>query len=231
MTENPLELINPISALLAGLLVSLHCMGMCGPLTCVMLGGNQKSKVSTLGGYHVGKLLSYTSLGAIAGAIGAPLVSSLSAPPVYLLSGSMALFFLVTALGLDRHIVKIRFMNRLNRALTRQALKIRSGFRGLALGTLTPLIPCGPLYLIIWVAALAGTASGGATMLALFGLGTVPGLLLAQLGWSTLSTHVNPVKLSHWRRALTFAACVALVMRSLADINIESLISSSGLCH
>lgn len=231
MTENPLELINPISALAAGFLVSLHCVGMCGPLTCVMLGGKQKSSVTTLGGYHIGKLLSYTALGAIAGAIGAPLVSTLPAPPVYLLTGSLALFFLAMALGLDRHLVKIPLMNRLNRSLTLRALQIKSEFRGLALGVLTPLIPCGPLYLIIWVASVAGTASAGATMLALFGLGTVPGLLMTQLGWTSLTARVNPVTLSYWRRALTFAACIALAVRSLSDFNIETLISTSGLCH
>ncbi len=231
MAENPLELVNPIAALVAGFLVSLHCMGMCGPLTCVMLGSKSQSRAVTLGGYHLGKLFSYATLGGIAGAIGAPLVSSLNTPPAYLLTGSMALFFLLMALGMDRYLIKVPLLIRFNRVLTRQALRINSGFRGIAMGALTPLIPCGPLYLIIWVASVAGTPSSGATMLAFFGLGTVPGLLASQLGWTILSARISPVRVSQWRRGLTFAACAALILRSLADLNIESLASRAGLCH
>lgn len=231
MTENPLSLINPIAALVAGLLTSLHCMGMCGPLACTLLGGKPKSKALTFGGYHIGKLGSYTLLGAIAGGLGSHFVSSLTEAPTQLLTWSMAVFFFAMAIGLDRYFIKLPLVSRLSRSLTRQALSIHSGFRGLALGLLTPFIPCGPLYIIIWVAALAGSAFGGATMLALFGLGTIPGLLVTQLGWSTLSNRVSPQRLTQWRRAITFAACLVLVLRSLSDMSLETLISTGGICH
>lgn len=231
MIENPLALINPIAALVAGLLTSLHCMGMCGPLACTLLGGKPKSKTLTFGGYHFGKLISYTLLGGIAGGIGSHFVSSLTETPTQLLTWSMAAFFFVMALGLDRYLIKLPLVSQLSRSLTRQALRINSGFRGLALGALTPFIPCGPLYIIIWVSALAGSAWGGATMLALFGLGTIPGLLITQLGWSALSVRVSPRRLTHWRRGITFAACLALVIRSLADMSLDTLVSTGGICH
>ena len=56
----------------------------------------------------------------------------------------------------------------------RKAYQINGGVRGLGLGLATPFIPCGPLYLIIWVAAISGSALSGGTMLAMFGLGTIP---------------------------------------------------------
>ncbi len=231
MAENPLSLINPIAALVAGLLTSLHCMGMCGPLACSLLGGQPKSNLVTFGGYHLGKLVSYTLLGAIAGGIGSRFVSSLTESPTQLLTWSMAAFFFAMAIGMDRYLIKLPLVGRFSRALTRHALRIHNGFRGLALGLLTPFIPCGPLYIIIWVAALAGSAWGGATMLALFGLGTIPGLLLAQVGWNALSIKVSPQRLIQWRRVVTFAACLVLVIRSLSDMSLETLISTGGICH
>lgn len=231
MAENPLALINPLAALVAGFVTSLHCMGMCGPLACALLGGKPTSKLATFGGYHLGKLLSYTALGGIAGGIGSRFVSSLTEAPTQLLTWCMAAFFFVMALGIDRYLIKLPLVGKLSRYLTRQALRIKNDLRGLALGSLTPLIPCGPLNIIIWVAALAGSASGGATMLAMFGLGTIPGLLVTQLGWNALSVRVSPQRLTHWRRGITFAACLVLVIRSLADMSLETLISTGGICH
>lgn len=231
MIENPLSLINPLSALLAGVLTSLHCMGMCGPLACAMLGGKKESRTLTFGGYHIGKLISYSALGAIAGAIGSHFVSVLTETPMQLLSWSMAAFFLVMALGLDRHIVKLPLVGKFSRSLTRQAFRVSSNVRGLALGLATPFIPCGPLYIIVWVAALAGSAAGGATMLAFFGLGTIPGLLATQLGWDALTLRFSPQRLSNWRRGITLAACLILVIRSLADLSLDTLMSTGGICY
>ncbi|HRE80467.1 MAG TPA: sulfite exporter TauE/SafE family protein, partial [Opitutaceae bacterium] len=60
------------TAFVAGLVTSLHCVGMCGPLSCSLLPRPGESadlrQVTTV--YHVSRLLSYAALGGIAGAIG-----------------------------------------------------------------------------------------------------------------------------------------------------------------
>ena len=62
----------PITALVAGLITSLHCAGMCGPLACALMPAKRDDAdpqlVSTV--YHVTRLAGYTVLGALAGGIG-----------------------------------------------------------------------------------------------------------------------------------------------------------------
>ncbi len=228
--DNPLALINPLTALVAGFATSLHCMGMCGPLSCSLLFGEAKSKRWAIGGYHIGRLVSYTALGAISGALGARFVSTLTDSPTQLITWAMAAFFLAMALGLDRFALKFPALQSLGRAVTRQALKLNGGARGVSLGLATPLIPCGPLYLIVWVAALAGSAQGGGLMLACFGLGAIPGLVVAQIGWNVLVQKVAPRQLALWKRGILVAASLLLALRSVADISLEALTASGGIC-
>jgi uncharacterized protein len=234
VSEGLLNLINPLSALVAGLVTSLHCMGMCGPLACAMLGGPSEirsSKILTFGGYHLGKIVSYMLIGALAGAIGAQFVTKTTAVPAHFLTWSMAIFFLLIAIGLDRIAIKLPMVGKLSRFMMQKAYRIHGGLRGLSLGLATPLIPCGPLYLMVWVAAISGSALEGKTMLGMFGLGTIPGLLVTQLGWSFLTVRVNPDRLARWRRNTAVVACALLVMRSFMDTSFSTIIAGGAICH
>ncbi|MEZ4299985.1 MAG: sulfite exporter TauE/SafE family protein [Polyangiaceae bacterium] len=56
------------SALVMGILGSLHCAGMCGPLA---VAGCSKSRgVSGAPGYFAGRLVAYATLGAVVGHLG-----------------------------------------------------------------------------------------------------------------------------------------------------------------
>ena len=63
---------SPAAAFIAGLITSLHCAGMCGPLACALMPGRgdrtDGNTVSTV--YHVARIASYTLLGGIAGGLG-----------------------------------------------------------------------------------------------------------------------------------------------------------------
>ena len=234
LDENMLQLLNPISALVAGFVTSLHCMGMCGPLACSMLSGNQQqggSKAITFGGYHLGKLISYTLLGALAGSIGSRFVEGTTQGPSQILTWAMAGFFLLVAIGLDRYAVRLPLVGKISRTLMQKAYRVKGGVRGLSLGLATPFIPCGPLYIIVWVAAVAGSGSGGAIMLAMFGIGTIPGLLATQLGWNFLTVRIEADRLFRWRRNAAIIACAILVVRSFMDTSFSTIISGGAICH
>src|SRR5687767_12525607 len=63
---------SPAAALVAGLVTSLHCAAMCGPLSCALMPGrgdrSDPTTVSTV--YHLSRLAGYAMLGALAGGIG-----------------------------------------------------------------------------------------------------------------------------------------------------------------
>jgi sulfite exporter TauE/SafE len=188
------------SVLLASVLGSLHCAGMCGGLMLFAIGAdgqaNARTKARLQLGYHGGRMITYMILGVVAGSIGAALdltggfvgVQRIAA----VLAGSMMIMFgVVTILrlrGMKIKRLKIpaaiqRFVERMQKA----AFGLTPMRRAVSIGLLTTLLPCGWLYLFAFVAA--GTAHplwGGLTMLA-FWVGTLPVMVSLGTGMQMLS--------------------------------------------
>ena len=63
---------SPTTAFVAGLITSLHCAGMCGPLACSLMPvrGDRADAQTVSTTYHLTRLASYATLGAIAGGLG-----------------------------------------------------------------------------------------------------------------------------------------------------------------
>ena len=173
---------SPTAAFIAGLITSLHCAGMCGPLACALMPGRgdktDASTVSTV--YHVTRLTSYTVLGGIAGGLGRQPLAWVSQSALRWLPWLMVIFFVALALRWDRLLPRIEAFGRFNLGL-RGWLRGRSRVEAAAaFGFATPLLPCGPLYFLLALALISGSALRGVEFMLAFGLGTVPLLWLAQ---------------------------------------------------
>ena len=86
------------------------------------------------------------------------------------------------------------------------------------LGIATPLLPCGPLYFLVALALLAGSAVRGAEMMLAFGLGTVPLLWLAQAQFHWVRRRLSPLWLNRTRVALALVAAVTIGWRLRATL-------------
>jgi uncharacterized protein len=97
------------------------------------------------------------------------------------------------------------------------------------LGGLTPLIPCGPLYLVFGVALFSGSFVGGATIMAIFGIGTWPlfWLLQSQL----LRLRFAPVATARIRRGAALVAAILVAWRAAAHNGTGSILLDGILCH
>jgi sulfite exporter TauE/SafE len=177
-----------LTALLAGLFGSAHCLGMCGGIaTALGVAGEDRPGWHPLL-YHSGRVLSYVTAGAIAGALGA------AAGFAFAISQWNAILRLGTALvviliGLDLSLgvsARTRWLRAPERwgawlwrhlALGRR-LPVPSAprARALLLGLLWGWLPCGLVYSVLLAAALAGGARGGALTMLGFGLGTLPAM-------------------------------------------------------
>ena len=73
---------SPATALVAGVVTSLHCAGMCGPLACGLMPVRGErvdgSTVATV--YHLARLAGYAALGAAAGGLGRVPLGWISSP-------------------------------------------------------------------------------------------------------------------------------------------------------
>jgi uncharacterized protein len=179
------------AAFVAGLLGSLHCVGMCGAFaaSCTRSRGG-------LPAWHVGRILTYALLGALAGFAGALL------PGPAWLPGALATVLLVWfALALAGLVPEPRLLPPgLTTAGTRAARSTSRGAQFL-FGVVNGFLPCGLVYSALSIpVALAAPLPGALAMLA-FGAGTVPALSLAAYGLRRM------LLTSLWRRRL-FAVLV-----------------------
>lgn len=202
---------SPVSAFVAGLVTSLHCAGMCGPLACWMcpVRGDEDAS-TTLVCYQATRLFSYSLLGALAGALGALPLGWLHGSFLRYLPWALVIFFIGIALGLDKRVPKSQWASKL---LLRVQTKARGQSKltlAASVGLLTPLMPCGPLYFVAAVAALSGSAVDGLQFMLAFGLGTVPLLWFTHVQFGWLKSKLSPVSIR--RVQMTLAAVAALVI-------------------
>jgi sulfite exporter TauE/SafE len=206
---------SPGAALIAGLVTSLHCAGMCGPIACAILPGAAAGEgQAPATAYHAGRLGAYGLLGALAGGLGRLPLSTLPAGALRVVPVLSVLFFLGLALGWDRRWVKpiapARWLFRAAGWLGEGSPMMRAGVMGLA----TPLLPCGALYFMIALALLAGSAVRGVEIMLAFGIGTVPLLWVAQAQFARLQTRLSPRWLGRVRVTLAVMAAAVAAWRA-----------------
>lgn len=179
----------------ASLLGSLHCAGMCGAFMLFAVGAGEKATPATRfkmhAGYHAGRLVTYTALGALAGAAGAALDLGGSMVGVQRIAaaaaGAIMIAFGLAALARARGHkvgklgVPVRY-RRLVERLQGRALALPPATRAVSVGLLTTLLPCGWLYAFVITAAGTGHPALGAGAMAVFWAGTLPVLVSLGVG-------------------------------------------------
>lgn len=161
------------------ILGNLHCLGMCGPVAMLLSASPYRAF------YLLGRLISFTLAGTIAGlfgeVIGAVLTSyHLSGWFSVIFGGAMAGVGVSVLFGFDlpySHLLAKKFAplhNYLNRLLFSQ-----EPWPLFLVGFFTIFLPCGQTLLVYSAAALSGSAFVGTINGLAFGLLTTPSLFLA----------------------------------------------------
>jgi len=180
------------AAFLLGLAGSGHCLAMCGGVTAALglataRDASGRPRPALLLGCQIGRIVSYSLAGLLfAGALGG-VVAFLDVDSVRkALRALAALALLFAALVAFGYLGNSgsRFGHALWRQLAplgRRFLPINSLPRACAFGMLWGWMPCGFVYSVLLVATLQQSAVRGAMTMAVFGLGTLPGLFLTAL--------------------------------------------------
>lgn len=187
-----------LALFLVGLLGGTHCVGMCGGIVGALSMG-APGRWSMHLAYNAGRILSYTAAGAAAGALGAASMSLEGQMPVrlalYLLANLMLVALGLYLLGVTRALAFTeragQHLWRRLQPLTRRFLPARTVAQALPLGLLWGWLPCGLVYSALASSLTAGSASRGALLMLLFGLGTLPNLLLAGILFARLNEFVR----------------------------------------
>ena len=168
-----------VSAFLFGLLGSLHCVGMCGPIAFMLPVSrtNHFMKAYQIASYHIGRVLAYSIIGFVFGLIGKSLYIFGFQQQLSILIG---IVMIVIALMPYKTFSKYNFskpvfkiVSKLKSALG-ASLKKKSPETFLTIGFLNGFLPCGLVYMAVFAAIAGGSALSGSLYMALFGLGTIP---------------------------------------------------------
>ena len=185
------------AALLAGLLGSAHCLGMCAGISGLFA---VNSGITTMRGqipmaitYNVGRVVSYAVLGIIVGTFGSVIVKASPglAGMIRFLSGVV-----IILVGL-KVAFDLRLLNPLERMggtlwsriapAAQRLIPVTSMPRAFGLGLVWGWLPCGLVYSVLLIAATSARPVNGAAVMIAFGVGTMPAMVLTGLGAAQLS--------------------------------------------
>ncbi|MDR3271805.1 MAG: sulfite exporter TauE/SafE family protein [Peptococcaceae bacterium] len=172
-----------VMLLVIGLITSVHCLGMCGGINlsqCIPAAAQDSddgSKTAALRPsflYNGGRVLAYTLIGGIVGALGS--VISLSGGfkgVIQLIAGVFMVIMGLSMLGIFPWLR--RFVPRMPQVFARRidAEKSKSN-SPFIVGLFNGLMPCGPLQAMQLYALSTGSVTRGALSMLVFSLGTVP---------------------------------------------------------
>lgn len=222
---------NAYTALIAGLITSVHCVAMCGPLSCAFAPtrAQDASPQFVLTCYHLAKLLSYALVGALAGAFGSVVIRSVESSWLNYLPWILVVFFLVVAFRMDRYLPKPIWLGRIYKQVTARFIRLQKPLAAAVIGLASPLLPCGPLYMIFGLSLFSGSALKGAEFAIGFGLGTLPLLWLAQSQFMRVQLKVTPSTLLRIQRSFALIAALVVAWRLRTTLGIEG--AENWVCH
>lgn len=221
----------PAAAFVAGLITSLHCAGMCGPLACWLAPVRPEEDATTIfATYQTSRLLSYSTLGALAGALGQVPLARMSESALKYVPWLLVVFFLALALRVEKRLPKPVFA-------VRWLMKLQTWNRGRSrttvaatLGLATPLVPCGPLYFLVAIAAMSGSALNGLEFMLAFGLGTLPLLWLAQAQFGWLRRWLSPASVVRLQVSVAALAALVIAWRLRSTLGLPGPSASEWVC-
>ena len=222
------------TAFILGLVGSLHCAGMCGPLMLGLPTGGSSRFGFLLGRttYNLGRMATYCVLGLVFGGLGRTFALAGIQRWVSILLGVSLLIGLMVSNRRWRFEPTSRVVAWLKCSMS-HLLRRRTLVSLAVLGLLNGLLPCGLVYVACAGATAMGGLLPGAGYMAAFGAGTFPMMIAI-----SLSGRLLPFQLRlKWQKAIpvcVFVVAALLIMRGMSlgvpylspDLN-----SGSSCCH
>lgn len=214
------------AALLLGLLASGHCLLMCGGISMALGVATAKDergqpRRSLLLGYQLGRISSYTLAGLLIGTIGGGLIAVLDIERVRLAlrfaSAAALLLAALVMLGVLRDpgsAIGKRLWSKIA-PFGRRLMPVSNLPRAFAFGALWGWMPCGLAYTVLLIAALNAQAWSSAAIMAAFGLGTLPAMLMTSWGAPRLMRIFSNTRV---RRSAGFVLLVSAALTMAAPL-------------
>jgi sulfite exporter TauE/SafE len=219
-------------AFMTGLLGSFHCIGMCAPIAMMLSGGGINLLYARLL-YNIGRSLTYAFIGSIVGVLGWGISLagyqqwlSIAVGSILLVIGFMNFFkadfatlntpFLTSKIGfLKKQIGKF--------------IQYKTFSGNFVLGIINGFLPCGLVYVALVSAVSQGDVWFAASYMFVFGLGTIPLMMLVLMS-SQLLRNTNRIKITKVIPVFTVLVACFIILRGL-NLGIPYLSPKSSPVH
>lgn len=227
-----------IATALLSALGSLHCAGMCGPLTTLYIApgrADQSRRFAAHAAYSVGRWISYCAVGSAAYLLGTSITKTgqllqiqqaalwISASILVIWGVVTVAYFFRASITRQTDVIKPPALTtpRLTRLITRMTdviYALPQSVRAPLFGLTTGFIPCGWLYAYVLYASAATTWTGALGTMTAFWIGTLPAMLGAAVLLQQLSCRI--------RRYVPVVTAVAMV--TVGVVSITSRVATSA---
>lgn len=231
-----------LSAVILGLMGSLHCVGMCGPIAFMLPvdHSNNYKKIGQIFIYHFGRLMAYGLIGLVFGFLGKGLSIFGAQQKLSIAIGILMILVVLipykifNKYNLSKPIYKV--ISKVKNQLGKE-LKKKSPDTFLTIGFLNGFLPCGLVYMALFGAIAMGNALQGSLYMMLFGLGTVP-LMTSAIYFSGLLKGGIRQRVQKVLPLFIVAIGILFILRGLglgipyiSPAPVTQLVSSAIECH
>lgn len=212
----------PLAVFVASILGSTHCVTMCGPIAITI---NNSS--GHMGLYHIGRLISYLTLGILAGLVGEAFLSNNFSIISNISIALISVFFIYSGYKLVRgrplEFIPAKTISLIISKPARWSLTQSKPVRSLTLGIVNGFLPCGWVYIFIIGAVTTKSPLYAAGILFVFWLGTLPAL--------SAFPFLYKKTLKKAPRKLVVTAGLILIVVGLANISLHLLPDNNNHTH
>jgi sulfite exporter TauE/SafE len=200
---------------------SLHCVGMCGPLSMALPTWHLSAlgKFVSLLLYQFGRIITYSVFGLIFGLAGRSIYLAGFQQWFSIIAGSIILTAAILYF-IQKHTVRFSFFNRfyiLIQVWISKIIKGNSTPAGfLLLGMANGLLPCGMVYMAIAATLSFTQLSQSIGFMAMFGAGTLPAMLF--VGYS--GQIIKPRLRMLFKKTVPFVVTLIGVVMILRGLNL-----------
>lgn len=180
------------TAFMIGLVGSLHCIGMCGPIA-LAIPYQAPTKIKTLGNillYNSGRIITYGLIGVLPAIFGLALTLSGMQKNMSIILGAFLIIAAIFSIPLDQRTNAIPGINRVypwvaSKMKSFISKRTKSAF--FITGILNGFLPCGMVYMAVMGAITQTSMANAFLYMMLFGVGTVPLMMLMGVSGQLIS--------------------------------------------
>lgn len=208
------------SALFFGLISSLHCIGMCGPIA-MMLPVDHKNptkKALQILTYHLGRLTAYGFLGFAFGLLGKGLFIAGFQQNI---SIAVGILMIIIAIVPEKVFAQYNFSKPIYKVISSIKSSLGNQFKRktfdalFSIGFLNGLLPCGLVYAALFGAIAMQNEVLGVVYMLLYGIGTIPLMSVVVYASGFMSVPLRS-KLQRIIPVITIGIGILFILRGLS---------------